>query len=175
MGYSYLLSSEAALATFRAAYNVPEDVDIAHCHEGDIDIQRLRGSNTVFFPLIAILEGGVRFPIDPLIISTIRFYGLCPDQLPPNFYRVMSCVSRLNQLFGLQLDHHDINFMYGLCWKITLDYYLKTRDTWVRLISCLPDSNRNSTGEFVRVSGKWFADELPCLFSPRDVGRYRTH
>ena len=129
MGFSHLLSSEATLATFRAAYNVPEDVDIAHCHEGDFDIQRLRGSNTVFFPLIAILEGGVRFPIDPLIISTIRFYGLCPDQPPPpKFYRMVSCVSRLNQLFKLQLDHYNINFMYGLCGKITSDYYLKTRD-----------------------------------------------
>ena len=131
MGFSHLLSSEAILATFKAAYNVPEDVDIAYCHEGDIDIQRRHVSNTIFFLLMAIL-GGVRFPINPLIISTLRFYGLCPDQLPPNFYRVVSCVSMLNQLFGLQLDHHDINFMYSLCGKITSDYYLKTRDTRVR-------------------------------------------
>ena len=172
MGFSHLLSSEAALATFRAAYNVLEDVDITYCHEGNIDIQRRRGVNTVFFPLMAILEGEVRFPVDPLIISTLRFYGLCPDQLPLNFYRVVSCVSRLNQLFGLQLDHDDINFMYGLCGKITSDYYLETRDMRVRLISCLPDSNRNSAGEFVRVSGNWFAEELPCPFSPRDVGWY---
>ena len=74
MGYSYLLSSEASLASFRAAYNAPEDLDIAYCHEGDIDIQRRRGVNTVFFPLMAILEGGVRFPVDPLIISTLRFF-----------------------------------------------------------------------------------------------------
>ena len=149
MGYSHLLSSEATLATFWAAYNVPEDVDIAYCHEGDIDIQRRHGVNTVFFPLMAILEGGIMFPVDPLVIGTLRFYGLCPDQLPPNFYRVVSCVSRLNQLFGLQLNYHDINFMYSLCGNINSDYYLKTRDMRVQLISCLPNSNRNSTGEFV--------------------------
>ena len=79
MGFSHLLSSEAALATFRAAYNVPENVDITYCHEGDIDIQRQCGVNTVFFPLMTILEGGVRFLVDPLVISTLRFYGLCPD------------------------------------------------------------------------------------------------
>ena len=107
MGYSYHFSSEVSLATFKAAYNVPEDVDIAYCHEGDIDIQRL------LFPLMAILEGGIRFLVDPLIIGTLRFYGLCPDQLPLNFYRVVSCVSRLNQLFGLHLDYHDINYMYS--------------------------------------------------------------
>ena len=70
----------------RVAYNVPEDVDIAYCHEGDIDIQRRRGVNIVFFPLMAILEGGIRFPVDPLIIGTLRFYSLCLDQLPSNFY-----------------------------------------------------------------------------------------
>ena len=75
-------------------------------------------------------------------------------------------------MFGLQLDHHDINFMYDLCGKITSDYYLKTRDMRVWLISCLLDSNRNSVGKFVWVSGNWFAEELPCPFSPCDVGRY---
>ena len=175
MGYSYLLSSEASLASFRAAYNIPEDVDISYCHEGDIDIQRRWGVNTVFFPLMAILEGGVRFPVDPLIIITLRFYGLCLDQLPPNFYRIMSCISRLNQLFRLQLNHHDINFMYSLCGKITSNYYLKTKDMRVRLISCLPNLNRNLANEFVRLSGNWFADELPCSFSSHDVGRYRVY
>ena len=66
MGYSHLLSSEASLATFRAAYNVPEDVDIAYCHEDDIDIQRRRGVNTIFFPLMAILfRVGLGSPLTP--------------------------------------------------------------------------------------------------------------
>ena len=153
MGYSYLLSSEASLATFRATYGVLGNVDIAYCHQGDIEIQRRCGTNIVFFPLMSILEGGIRFLVDPLVIGTLRFYGLCPGQLPPNFFRVVSCVSRLNQLFGLQLDHHAINFMYSLCGNIESDYYLKTRDNWVRLISCLHVSNRNLAGGFVRVSG----------------------
>ena len=128
MGFSHLLSSEASLANFRAAYNVPGDVDIAYSHMGDINLHRRTSSNIVFFPPMAILEGGFRFPVYPLIIGTLRFYGLCPDQLPLNFYRVVSCVSRLNQIFSLQLNHHDINFMYSLCGNIKTDYYLKTRD-----------------------------------------------
>ena len=67
---------------------------------------------------------GLGSPIDPLILGTLRFYGLCPNQIPPNFYRVVSCISRLNQLFGLQLNYHDINFMYSLCGNINSDYYL---------------------------------------------------
>ena len=126
------------------------------------------------FPLIAILEGGVRFPVDPLLTSTLRYYELCPDQLPPNFYWVVSCVSRLNHTFDLQLDHHDINHMYSLCEKKTSNYYLKIRDNRVWLILCLPYSNRNSTGEFVGVRGNWFAGELPCPLSRREMGSYQS-
>ena len=118
---------------------------------------------------MSILEGGVRFPVDPLIIGIVRFYGLCPNQLSPNFYRVVSCVSRLNQIYKLQLNQHDINFMYSLCGNINYDYYLKVRHVQVRLISCLPDSNRNLAREFVRVNGNWLADELPCPLSPHEM------
>ena len=73
-------------------------MEVAYCHESEMVLQR--GVGTAFFPLMSILEGGVRFPIDPFLLNSLRYYGLNPDQLPPNFYRVVSCVSRLNQTFG---------------------------------------------------------------------------
>ena len=129
---------------------------------------------TRFFPLMAILEGGVRFLMDLLLLSTLRFYGLCPDQLPPNFDQVVSCVSRLNQIYGLQLNHHDINFMYSLCGNLKTNYYLKARNVQVRLISCLPDSKKNSVGEYVQVSGNWLVDKVRYPLSPRDVSWYQA-
>ena len=171
MGYAHLLNTDASLASFRQTFNIPEDVDVAYCHESEIALHR--GPNVAFFPLMAILEGGVRFPVNLLLLRTLRFYGLSPDQLPPNFYRVVSCVNRLNRIYGLHLDHNDINHMYSLCGNKRTNYYLKVRDMRVRLISCLPDSNRNSAGEFVRVSGNWFAGDAPCPLSRREVGSYQ--
>ena len=84
MGYSYLLESPAALATFRSKFSILDDVEVAYCHESDIALHR--GLGTAFFPLMSILEGGVRFPVDPLLTDTLRYYGLCPDQLLLNFY-----------------------------------------------------------------------------------------
>ena len=49
MGYSHLLSSEASLASFRATYGVPGDVDIAYYHESDITLQRRLNPNVAFF------------------------------------------------------------------------------------------------------------------------------
>ena len=153
-------------------FDIPGDVEVAYYHESEIALHR--GHGTTFFPIMAVLEGGVRFPVDPLVVSTLRYYGLCPDQLPPNFYWVVCCVSRLNHTFDLQLDHYDINHMYSLCGNKTSNYYLKTRDNWVRLISCLPYSNRNSAREFVQVHDNWCAEEIPCPLSGREVGSYRS-
>ena len=172
MGYAFLLNTAASLATFRQKFDIPDDVEVVYCHESEIALHR--GEHIAFFPLMAILEGGVRFPVDPLLLNTLRYYGLSPDQLPPNFYRVVSCVSRLNQTFDLQLNYHDINHMYNLCENKSTNYYLKVRDTRVQLISCLPNSNRNSAGEFVRVRGNWFASEIPCPLSQHEVGSYRS-
>lgn len=110
--------------------------------------------------------------MDPFLLRTISFYGLSPNQFPPNFYRVVSYVSPLNNLYDLRLNHHDINFMYNICSGTRLGYYLKVRDTIVRLISCLPNSNRNSAGEYVKVSVNWLASEHPYPTSLREIGRY---
>ena len=170
MGFAFLLDIARSLATFRWKFDIPDDVEVAYCHESEIALHR--GYGTTFFPLMVILEGRVRFPVEPLLVSTLRYYGLCPDQLPLNFYRVVSYVSRLNHTFDLQLDHHDINHMYNLCGNKNTNYYLKVRDTRVRQISCLPDSNRNSAEEFIRVCDNWFAGEIPCPLSRREVGSY---
>ena len=92
MGYSFLLDTRGSLAIFRQKFDIPDDVDVAYYHESEIALHI--GQGTAFFPLMAVLEGRVKFLVDSLMVSTLRYYGLCPDQLPPNFYRVVSCVSR---------------------------------------------------------------------------------
>ena len=77
MGYSHLLDTKATLPSFKATYNIRGVVDITYCHEGDIALQR--HPHVVFFPLMTILKGEVRFLVDPLILNTLRFY------VPTNF------------------------------------------------------------------------------------------
>ena len=158
MSFSYLLKTNADVESFKARFDIPCDVNISYCREGDIEDQRL--PHVVFFPLMSIFEGGVRFLVDHLLLRTLSFYGLSPNQCLPNFYRVVSYVGYLNQLYGLSLSHHNINFLYAIRGCLKNWYYLQTRNTMVRLISCLPDSNKSSAGEFVRVSGNWLNGKL---------------
>ena len=142
-------------------------MQIKYCPRGNIENDR--HPRVVFLPLIAILEGDIRFPVDPLLLRTLSFYGLSPDQCLPKFYRVVNSVRCLNKLYNLRLNHHDINFLYGTCGSLKNGYYLKIRDLVARLIQCLPNSNRNSAREFIKVSENWLAGELTYPTSPRHI------
>ena len=76
MGCVHLLNIEASIATFWQTFNIPKDVNVAYCHESEIALHNCSGSSTTFFPLMEILEGGVWFLVDPLLLNTLRFYGL---------------------------------------------------------------------------------------------------
>nr|POE61991.1 hypothetical protein CFP56_38535 [Quercus suber] len=65
-GFAHLLRTQATLKAFRTRFNILQDVNIKFCPKGDIDNNRL--IRAVFFPLMSILEGGVRFPMDPILL-----------------------------------------------------------------------------------------------------------
>ena len=48
MVFARLLRSKAALASFRARFDIPLDVDIEYCHEGNIENDRC--PREYFFP-----------------------------------------------------------------------------------------------------------------------------
>ena len=77
MPFCHLLKTRENLALFKGTYNIPDDVEISYCDKGDIEDQR--HPHIVFFPLMSILEGGVRFLVDSFLLRTLRFYGLSPD------------------------------------------------------------------------------------------------
>ena len=72
MGYSHLVRNDASVEAFKAKYNIPQDVCIEYCLKGNIEDQRVL--RVIFIPLMFILKGGVRFPLDRLLLGTLRFY-----------------------------------------------------------------------------------------------------
>ena len=55
----------------------------------------------------------------------------------------------------LGLTWHDVVHMYE-CHKLAnAGYYLKSRSDIVRLISCLPKSNKGMKDDYLIVSGEW--------------------
>ena len=59
------------------------------------------------------------------------------------------------------LTYHDVNLVYNLHHLKGKGYYLKTRQPEIRLIQCLPNSNKGLNKDFLIVSGRWH-DGLLC-------------
>ena len=67
-------------------------------------------------------------------------------------FRILGSVDALNEKMGLNLTHHDVNWVYNFHHLKGQGKYLKTRYLEVRLISCLPDSNKGMNKDFLIIS-----------------------
>jgi len=79
-------------------------------------------------------------------------------------FRILGSVDALNEKMGLGLTHHDVNWVYNFHRLKGQGYYLKSRYPKVRLIQCLPESNKGLNKNFLILSREW-SDGLPCPFS----------
>ena len=76
-------------------------------------------------------------------------------------FRILSSVDSLNERIGINLTHHNINWVYSCQRNNEAGFYLKTRVPGIRLISCLPEMDKGMDEDFLIVSGEWH-DGLHC-------------
>ena len=84
-------------------------------------------------------------------------------------FKVLGSIEALNERMHLNLTHHDVNWIYNLQHMKGQGYYLKSRHSEVRLIQCLPVSNKGLKGDFFIFSGQWH-DGLPCPVKEGELG-----
>ena len=111
--------------------------------------------------MIAFIEGEIRIPVGVVTRDYLRAHRLALTQCAPNMFRILGCVDAFNEKMGLGLTHHDVNWIYNLHHLIGQGYYLKSRYLEVRLIQCLPDSNKGLNKDFLIISMDWH-EGLPC-------------
>ena len=88
-------------------------------------------------------------------------HRLTPHQCTPNLFRVLGSIDVLNEQLGLGLTWHDVVHMYECRQLSSARCYLKSRSEVVRLISCLPKSNKGMKDDYLIASGEW-TDGLHC-------------
>ena len=142
-----LVDTEEAMKKFIADYRIPPNVSLRHCKMGEWHYKRETGE--VVIPVLAFVEGGMRIPMGPVTRCYLRHFRLAPTQCTGNMFRILGCVDVLKEKMGLRLTHHDVNLCYNLQDLKGKSYYLKTRDERVRLIQCLPDSNKGLNKDFL--------------------------
>ena len=70
---------------------------------------------------------------------------------------------------GLNLTWHDVFWMYECHLLADSRYYLMSRSFVIRLVSCLPKSNKGVKDDFLIVSGEW-RNGLHCPVRERKLG-----
>ena len=119
--------------------------------------------------MIAFIEGGMTLPMGRITRDYLIAHRLCPHQCAPNMFRILGCVDALNEHLRLGLTWHDVVHMYEFHFQADGGFYLKSRSAVVRLISCLPKSNKGMKDDYHIASVPW-NDDLHCPVQERETG-----
>ena len=148
------------MEALRARYRIPQGVVLEYCPPDRVLTDRDVGE--VVIPMIAFIEGGMTLPMRRITRDYLLNHRLTPYQCAPNLFRVLSCIDALNEQMGLGLTWHDVVHMYECHHLASVGYYLKSRSEVVRLISCLPKSNKGMKDDYLIASGE-LSNGLHCL------------
>ena len=150
--FQKLVDSPAGMEGFRTQYLIPPRVGLEYCSSDQILTKREMGQ--VVIPTIAFIEGGMTVPMGRITRDYLRGHRLAPHQCAANMFRILGCVDALNEQMNLGLSWHDVVHLYE-CHCLNESYYLKSRSDEVRLISCLPKSNKGLKDNLLIVSVPW--------------------
>ena len=155
------------MEAFRARYCIPQGVVLEYCPSDRVLTDRDVGE--VVIPMITFIEGGMTLPIRKITRDYLLNHRLTPYQCAPNLFRVLGCIDALNEQMGLGLTWHDVVHMYKFHHLASSGYYLKSRSEVVRIISCLPRSNKGMKDDYPITSEEW-SDGLHCPTRAGDPG-----
>ena len=151
--FKHSVDSPAGMKGFRVKYHIPQGVGLQYYPLDQILTNKEVGE--VVIPMIAFIEGGMTLPMGRITRDYLLNHRLCLHQCAPNLFRVLESVDALNDLMELGLTWHDIIHMYECHSLASAGYYLKSCSDVVRLISCLPKSNKGLKDDYLVVSKEW--------------------
>ena len=163
--FQCLVKTPALIELFKEKNHIPQEVSIRYCSTERLAFDREVGE--VIIPMIAFIEGGMTIP--RIMRDYLRAHRLCPQQCAPNFFRVLGAIDALDRHLGLGLTWYDVAHLYEGHIEARAGFYLKSRSSVVKLISCLPKSNKGIKDDFLIVSGPW-SDGLPCPTKLEELG-----
>ena len=98
--FRFLVDTPAALAVFREDYGIPANV---HLELAEIETTPWGRLDQRPFTVLSIVEGGLRFLVNPLLTEYLRRTGLAPTQVSTNTYRIINGIHELNNWLGTNL------------------------------------------------------------------------
>ena len=149
--FERLVKNPALIELFKEKYHIPQEVSIRYCSTEGLAFDWEVGE--VIIPMITFIEGGMTIPMGKIMRNYLCAHRLWPQQCAPNFFRVLGAIDTLDWHLGLGLTWYDVAHLYEGHQEAQAGFYLKSRSNAVKLISCLPKSNKGMKDDFLIVSG----------------------
>ena len=149
--FANLVDSLSKIKLFKERYRIPQEMGLQYCSTEQIVTNREMGE--VIIPMIAFIEGGMILPMGRITRDYLINHRFCLHPCAPNMFRVLGCVNALNEHLQLGLTWHDVVHLYECHSQSDGGFYLKSQSPVVRLISCLPKSNKRMKDEYLIASG----------------------
>ena len=138
--FKHLVNLPAEIKAFKDKYHIPQGVALQYCSPEQIVTHR--EERKVIIPMISFIEGGTILPISRIMRDYLINHRIWPHQCAPKLFTVLGSVDAFNEHLRLGLTWHDVVHMYE-CYSLkNARYYLKSRSDIVKLVSCLPKSNK---------------------------------
>ena len=137
-----LVNTENSMTQFRELYHVPPSVSLAYCH---LDNLLVINRNEILLPIMAVVEGGIRFPLHSLFIDFLQTVNPSPSQVSINLFRIIIGVVSLNRLLGVNLAPKEIlsTYQYMCPGEESRTFcHLKARVVNTKLVNGLLDTNK---------------------------------
>jgi hypothetical protein len=145
-----LVNSEESMVRFRQLYHVPPSIHLAYCHTDNIPVIN---RDEILLPIMAVVEGGVRFPLHPLLINFLQTVNASPSQVSVNLFKIIMGIVALNRLLGVNLTTREILYVYQyMCLGEESRLLSLKSQVNEKLVNGLLDTNKGYDKEYLRVS-----------------------
>ena len=96
------VNTPKAMTVFRPHYGILDGVKLEYRYWEDALPKQ---SKDLVIPVVAIIEGNVRFPMDPLLVDFLNYFNLSPSQVSLNMFRIVMGGFGAQPSVGFRADH----------------------------------------------------------------------